>query len=140
VGQGHEVEVTLPVRALTVDDARELTGTFDSTYSKLYGRTIPNMDVEVLTFALSLSARLADSKAVVPARADDGGEPSGQRAVLDLDLADYQDAAVYARDRIGAKGIPGPAVVVEQQTTTVVPRGFVATAGVDGALELLRAD
>ena len=43
-------------------------------------------------------------------------------------------------DQVGARGIPGPAVVVESQTTTVVPRGFEARAGMDGALELLRPD
>jgi N-methylhydantoinase A len=52
VGQGHEVEVLLPVRALTEADAETLKSGFDATYAQLYGRTIPGMDVEVLTFAL----------------------------------------------------------------------------------------
>jgi N-methylhydantoinase A len=56
VGQGHEVSVPLPLRKLEPGDADTLQQAFDDTYTRYYGRTIPDMDVEVLTWALTLTA------------------------------------------------------------------------------------
>jgi len=139
VGQGHEVEVMLPPGELDARAAQILAGSFDDTYARLYGRTIPGMDAEVLTFALSLAA---------PARSLDGGPPTrshtaapaaGSRELFDVATADYTSAAVYRRSDVHGEPIHGPAVVVEDQTTTVLPRGFQAHAGIDGALILRRA-
>ena len=62
------------------------------------------------------------------------------RELFDVNLAQYIDAAIFRRDQIGTAAIDGPAVVVEDQTSTVVPRGFSAMHGDDGALILRRTD
>ena len=138
VGQGHEVEVLLPTRTLTAADAQTLKSGFDLTYTQLFGRTIPSMDIEVLTFALSLGV----SVAYEPARAAElapSAAASATRELFDVERAQFMDAAIYRREDIGNTAISGPAVVVEDQTSTVVPRGFSALCGADGALILRRA-
>jgi N-methylhydantoinase A len=138
VGQGHEVEVELPLRALAADDARTLRAAFDRVYEERYGRTIPGMDVEVLTFALSLAAPPAAAPPPEPPREAAVAAPRGERALFDLGRAEFGPAPVYSREVLGATPVAGPVVVVEDQTTTVVPRGFEVLAGPDEALVLRR--
>lgn len=144
VGQGHEVEVMLPTRALTSADADTLKSAFDATYAQLYGRTIPGMDVEVLTFALSLGVSVGQDASPAAEEPDEGaGAVAGSnstRQLFDVERAQYIDAVILRRDCVGDTALDGPAVVVEDQTSTVVPRGFSAHRGDDGALILRRVE
>src|SRR5262249_60871660 len=49
-GQGHEVAVPLPEGPL---DPAALRAAFDATYARVYGRTIPRLEVEAVTWTLS---------------------------------------------------------------------------------------
>ncbi|MXX78414.1 MAG: hydantoinase/oxoprolinase family protein, partial [Gemmatimonadales bacterium] len=53
VGQGHEIGVDLPG---DVEDAAALRNAFDRGYEAVYGRTIPGLDIEVLSWTLVVSA------------------------------------------------------------------------------------
>ncbi len=55
-GQGHEIAVALPARVLITEDAVTLRTGFEAAYTALFGRVIPRLEVEAMTFALSLSA------------------------------------------------------------------------------------
>ena len=124
---------------LTAADAETLKSGFDATYAQLYGRTIPGMDIEVLTFALSLAVSVAFEPARTARQAPSAAAAS-TRELFDVNLAQYIEAEIFKRDQIGTAAIDGPAVVVEDQTSTVVPRGFSAMHGDDGALILRRSD
>src|SRR4030095_16020353 len=54
-GQGHEIAVPLPNRALDVDAAPDLRRRFEATYETVFGRIIPKLEVEALTWTLSLA-------------------------------------------------------------------------------------
>ena len=131
VGQGHEVSVALPLRQLEPGDVETLQQAFDETYSRHYARIIPDMDVEVLTWALTLTAPVEATQPVAePAPA---GMPAanGERRLFNTRTADFEDVPVYARDTLSpGMRIAGPAIVVESQTTTVVTRDF--DARIDG--------
>ncbi len=131
VGQGHEVSVSLPLRKLREDDAETLQQAFDETYTRHYGRIIPGMDVEVLTWALTLTAPVSEPEtAADPAEA--GSPPAnGKRRLFNTHTADFEQVPVYARESLSpGMRIQGPAVVSETQTSTVVARGF--DARIDG--------
>jgi N-methylhydantoinase A len=51
-GQGHEVAVPLPAGTL---DPAALRQAFDATYTRVYGRVIPRLEVEAVTWTLSLA-------------------------------------------------------------------------------------
>ncbi len=139
VGQGHEITVDLPLRLLKAGDADEIRGAFDAAYTALYGRTIPNMDVEILSWTLTLGTAVE-----APALAADtpplpAPEPSGRRRLFDAATSDFVDVPVYRREalRPGAV-IAGPAIVAEEQTTTVVTAAFDAHVNALGYLVLDR--
>ena len=89
---------------------------FDAAYQGLYGRLIPGLDVEVLSWTLPCGAGAAAGR-VRGWPAPGGDTPAGQ--VLRYRLA--------AGDRV-----PGPAKIVEDQTVIVVPAGQTATLDQNG--------
>ena len=136
-GQGHEVAVTLPAGPYEDGDGTTVfRAAFEATYNALYGRIIPKLEIEVLTWTLSLAeakplpARIADAP---PAAAP---PPTGTRRIIDPGTGGPVEAAIYGRAtlRPGAR-ITGPAVIVEAETSTLVPDGF--TAGLNAAGHLL---
>ena len=140
VGQGHEVEVVLPNRPLGVGDAEILRGAFAESYTRHYGRTIPGMDIEALTFALTLSAP-APVRPLAGVTATGSTTTAGpaQRALFNVRLADYQQVPVCPRDSLSAQqSLAGPALITEAQTTTVVGEQFSARLGKGGVLILER--
>jgi len=132
-GQGHEVAVDLPAESYGADGAARLHAAFEDAYRALYGRVIPKLEVEALTWTLSLSEpkppprRLAEPE---PAPAPD---PAGWRRLADPGSGEEVEAAIHAREalRPGAR-IAGPAVVVEAETSTLVPPGFTAALNAGG--------
>ena len=153
VGQGHEIVVPLPVRSLAADDRETLAEAFDAEYARLYGRTIPGQEREVLSWTLTVTAGmpslppLSDPEAGAPGDGSrpvgegSGGTPPPRRRLFDPVLADYAAAAVHRRERLDPdEALAGPAVIVEDQTTTVVPEGFRATVNPFGYLVLDRVD
>jgi N-methylhydantoinase A len=139
-GQGHEIAVPLPVRAYREADATELLDAFETAYRRLYSRVIPGVEVEVLSWVLLLSG---------PAPVNDGDpppepprytpQPARRRPVFDSDSADFIEVAIYERAALvpGAV-IAGPAIIVEDETSTVVSRAFDARIDAYGYIELTR--
>jgi len=127
VGQGHEVNV--PVEANDLSGAT-LHRAFETRYRELYGRVIPDAPVEVLSWQLSIRRETWRQ----PAR--DGaarqlsslqGEAPRHRSAFDPSAGQFVDHRVVERSSLAQEaGVHGPALIVEDQTTVVVPRGFSA--------------
>lgn len=160
VGQGHEIVAPLPVRVLEANDSEILADSFDAEYARLFSRTLPDQEREILSWTLTVTARkgaavpAAQRSAVAPSSTPGGGvspdlppgegprpESAAHRQLFDAILGDYLPAATYLREDL-ARGIvvTGPAVVVEDQTTTVVPDGFQIVVNPLGYLVLERRD
>ena len=141
VGQGHEVSVPLPLRQLEPHDAETLQQAFDETYTRHYGRIIPDMDVEVLTWALTLTAPVEAPQSVAEPAPIGAPAANGERRLFNTRTADFEDVPVYARETLSpGMRIAGPAIVSESQTTTVVARGFDARIDGQGYIILNRTD
>ena len=138
-GQGHEIAVTLPAGPYGADSEAVFRMAFEATYRALYGRTIPKLEIEVLTWTLSL----AEAKPL-PVRIPDppaaaAPKPSGMRRIMDPGVRQLVDAAIYDRASLapGAR-IIGPAVIVEAETSTLVPEGFRAGPNAAGHILIER--
>ena len=132
-GQGHEVAVKLPVSGAI--DPAALRAAFDETYATLFGRVIPGLEVEALTWILSLSeAHELPTPIAMPAVAAPG-QPSGVQHVIDPATGLGAEASTYLRSALpqGAR-LSGPAVVLEDGTSTIIPPGFTARLATAGEL------
>jgi N-methylhydantoinase A len=134
-GQGHEIPVALGLGAF---DPADLRARFDAAYAGLFGRTIPRLEVEALTWTLSLATHRplptpGPAPATIPAAV-----PAGTRSLLDPATGVREAAALYERTALApGMAFPGPALIVEDETTTVVPRGFTASINALGQILLV---
>jgi len=138
-GQGHEAAVALPAGPYGAESEAIFRTAFEATYRALYGRTIPKLEIEVLTWTLSL----AEAKPL-PARIPDPPDAAapaalGRRRIMDPGARQQVDAAIYDRASLapGAR-IIGPAVIVEAETSTLVPEGFRACPNAAGHILIER--
>ncbi len=134
LGQGHEIAVNLPTRSLTDEDADLVQTSFDATYERFYQRTLPNAEVEVLTWALTLTTASAPSEttSIEPTDSRDA-QVAGSRAIFDPASGELRDVPLHWRpDLVPGDAITGPAVIAENETSTFVPKNFNARIAANG--------
>jgi N-methylhydantoinase A len=135
-GQGHEIAVTLPSGKLTAKDTVNLKRRFDAAYKVLYGRTVPNMDVEIMSWSVTVSTKV---KRAAKARAmpRKTAKSSAKRRIFEPTLARWREVPVYERAALaGGARIAGPALIVEDQTTVLVTANFDASVNSAGHIVL----
>jgi len=139
VGQGHEIAVALPVRALEADDVAAVRAAYDAEYTRFYDRPVPGSDVEILSFAVTVATVV---EAVEPVAAvADAPAPAAIRVqrVRDTATGEVADWQVYDRAAM-APGVTvaGPCIVAEDETSTLVGPGWNCRVDGLGYLELRR--
>lgn len=140
-GQGHEIAVDLPVRAFAAKDTAEITKLFEQAYGRLYSRPIPGVGIEILSWVLSLSAPAEGELAVAVALKPAEPKPAVRRPVFDPASGAFIDTPIYHRaDLAPGARIAGPAIVAEDDTTTVISPSFDAIVDRFGYIELTRRD
>ena len=139
LGQGHEVAVAFPARRWKAGDGTFIRQAFETAYEKTYGRIIPNLDLELVSWAVEVSATVD-----APAPAGAAGEasapaPYANRRLLDAGSGQYVEAPAYRREELqpGSR-VAGPAIIVEEDTSTVVSPTFDATVNALGYIVLER--
>jgi N-methylhydantoinase A len=138
-GQGHEIAVDLPVRELTATDRATITALFEDAYRRLYSRPIPGVEIEILSWVLSLGAPAQGELAIATPTKPSEPEPRARRKVFDAQAGEFADVPIYWRNDLapGAR-IKGPAVIAEDDTSTVVSSLFDAHIDQFSAIELRR--
>jgi N-methylhydantoinase A len=140
LGQGHEITVELPLRPLEPADAALLARSFAEAYTRLYGRTIPDLDIELLSWTVTVATKVpAPRLAATPESREKAPEPAQRSPVFDPNGAAHLDVPVYRRAALGpGMHLAGPALIVEDQTTTVVSAAFEASINALGYIVLQR--
>jgi N-methylhydantoinase A len=125
VGQGHEVVVPLDHDE---PSAAQLRQAFEARYAALFGRIIPGASVEVISWQARLSRETWRPTPAPPVQRTAAPTPLGHREVFDTGAGAFIDYAVYERSDFhpGAR-VFGPALVIEDETTTVATRAFSVT-------------
>jgi N-methylhydantoinase A len=125
VGQGHEIEIPLPAGKLGVGLGREIRKRFDALYQRQYGRTVPNVDVEIINWAFVAATPGAATCNIATARKTRKAKAQGQRKIYWGQLRKLLSVPCYQRATLQAGDfIDGPALIVEAQTTTLVSPEF----------------
>lgn len=138
-GQGWEIPVNL-----TTDEAHEPDGAtfqrlFEENYTRLFGRSVFGMEVEITVWSVNA---FTETPAVVRVGAPDAAsqpKPTGTRALFDPAVGQSLESGIYPRGALtsGAE-IAGPAIIVEDETSVVLPKSRRLTALPDGCLDLRR--
>ncbi len=138
-GQGHEIAVPLPNQIYHHDDRATFRARFEAQYTAVFGRVIPGLEVESLTWTLTLATEQALPALVDVPTITELPPPMARRQLFDPASERFVDAAVYDRTSLSpGMCMSGPAVIVESETTTVVPPSFTAQVSTPGHLMLTR--
>ncbi|MDO4682961.1 MAG: hydantoinase/oxoprolinase family protein [Lautropia sp.] len=140
-GQGFELRAAMPAGELTQQNKREVVDSFHDQHQLDYGYSYRDAEVELIT--LRVIGRAAVERLRVPKlKATDG---SGlDRAMMfvrpttfddgqTLETPRYDKARLYAGDVV-----PGPAIIMQHDSTTLVPPGYVAEVMDYGNMRLSR--
>ena len=145
VGQGHEIPVKLPVRALIPDDVAAIRADYDREYTRFYDRPVPGSDVEIMSYAVMVST-ISDQPDDLPAPGDDAlSAPAAvaarTQAVRDSVTGEVSSWAIYDRAALapGAR-IAGPAIIAEDETSTLIGSFWTGRINGLGYIELSKDD
>ncbi len=138
-GQGHEIAVELPVRDFTAADGSTIKELFEAAYRGLYSRTIPGVEIEILSWVASVSAPSEGHLGAPAAERPSEPKPRSRRPLFDAETGEFREVDIYWRGDLapGAR-IGGPAVIAEDETSTVVSARFDARLDRFGYIELIR--
>jgi N-methylhydantoinase A len=123
-GQGHEILVTIPNRQLSAADLVEIEQNFEKEYTLRYGRTVPDVGMEAVTWRVVVSAKSPEivPDQVVPDQTSTQAQ-KGLRPILLMGEKSYLDVPVYSRYLLQPSDtIEGPCIIEEMESTVVIGR------------------
>jgi len=124
-GQGHEIEIPLPEGKLRASLGKEIRNRFDRLYQQQYGRTVPNVDVEIINWAYVAATPGASLRKVATAQRKRRPRPDSKRKIYWGQLRRTLEVPCHRRESLRAgDSIAGPALIIENQTSTLVSPNF----------------
>jgi N-methylhydantoinase A len=136
-GQGWEIPVPLTGDAAEKPDAATFLARFEADYSRLFGRVVDGMEVEITVWSVNAATPSAPVMRVADANAAWAPVSVGQRALFDAALGQEHPANIYERkDFTPGAWIVGPALITEDETTIVIPTSRTAMALADGCIDM----
>ncbi|MXN17888.1 hydantoinase/oxoprolinase family protein [Pseudooceanicola sp. GBMRC 2024] len=141
VGQGHEIPVILPNRDLTEADIATMRAAYEATYEEMFNRSIPAAAIEIMAWSVACSTPPVHPEAI-EAVEDSGRDLDFEtatifdgRAEAFIEVPRYHREALIPGDRLS-----GPAIIVENETTTFVTASFDVHVDAAGSIVMDRKD
>ena len=124
-GQGHEIKVKIDNRKFDLKDTNYLKRNFEIEYEKLYGRTLPHAEIEVLTWTISLMNNVKKEKSIKTIKSKPYKGKSKVTKLINISKSKFVNTPTfYRKDLSPGNVIMGSCVIVEDQTTVVVNEKF----------------
>lgn len=137
-GQGWEIPIELTEEQAMNPDAATFETRFIEDYSKLFGRPVEGMDIEITVWSVNATTPPEKVMRMDEADGSDVVTVAGQRPLFDAALAKYLDAQIVNRFDMGSgQRAKGPAAVVEDETTIIVPASRDAIRQPDGCIDVV---
>ena len=122
-GQSFEIDTPLSDLSFAEESLRAVRDAFHREHEKLYGHRDDKAAIQVIALRLVISA--ATPKPDMPKIEEDASPPRPVRSVSAYMDGEFRDVPLYERHALRAKQrFDGPAIVVQDDTTTCVLPGF----------------
>jgi len=138
-GQGHEIKVSIENKLLKENDIDKIQNSFENEYKKLYGRILPNADIEILTWSLYLSlfSKNNEKSLIKNIKFKKQVQSKISTKILNIISGEYESVPVFLRNDLNVGDeIIGPSVIVEDQTTTIATDNFNTHILANGYLQM----
>jgi len=138
-GQGWEIPVHLGQGPFDAFAADSLTTVFTKAYEEFFGRAITDLTIEAVSWSVRVASK-QERPATIGAAVE--GAPAlamHHRSVYDPTIGDRAETAIVDRQMLDAGSVvTGPAIIIEEQTSTVLGSHHRAVAQTDGTLRITR--
>lgn len=114
--KGQGLEITLDIEGKV--DLAKLKTAFLARYEEQLGFCIPDIPIEIVSISVEAREVRETERAVFPLHTQSATEIN--RDIYDLKSTNYIDYKVIERTELNGALIDGPAVITEEQTTTLV--------------------
>ncbi len=139
VGQGWEIPVPLSPAQISEPCADAYKAAFEAQYANLFGRPVDGMDVEITIWSVNAQTPKMASDALDAMGDQTQAKASCERALFDAGLGAEAQAKIYPRAHLTAgQVLDGPAIIVEDETTIIVPASRSAICLADGCIAVTR--
>jgi N-methylhydantoinase A len=126
--QGYHLTVDGPDGEITQTHKQPIKAAFDDLHRRTYGASAPEEDAELVTLRVVSEVPVPHLRLPRIAAGRVADARIGERPLYDLTSAEFANAYVYDRARLGADDrIAGPAIVEQYDSTTVVLPGQALT-------------
>lgn len=141
-GQGWEIPVALDADSSFDEFAAELlSAKFTKAYEEFFGRAIDDLAIETVSWSVRVSSIvLAGERVELSIASSSAVAPGAYRDAYDAPSGERVETAVVNRNELSpGNRLHGPAIIAEEQTTTVLASHHVCTVQADGTLLITRA-
>lgn len=140
-GQGHEIEIDIPAGDITANSVGRLVAHFEAEYVRLFGRIVPEMEIEVMNWSIVVSNQPSPPAPPGRLEGERQAQPNGSRRLILGQQEAHVQASVYQRAELAPGDfIVGPALIVEPQTTSYLPQSFDARIDAAGNIVMQKHD
>ena len=137
-GQGWEIPVPLEFRQFNSADVDDIKSRFEEAYTTLFGRTIEGLSIEITNWSLIVATHVPEPVAVKCQNTGQAASVKRMRGFYDAARRSNVEAQEIERTVMQAGVmVEGPAVIIEQETSTIVTSGYRAIGQSDGSMLLL---
>ena len=141
-GQGWEIPITLTAAQAQNPDADTFQKLFEDDYTKLFGRPVEGMDVEITVWAVNATTppQAVAKLEQVSAKKSEEASSAEERQMFDPALGESVTTRVVLRDSVQTgQTVTGPAAITEDETTIIVPSSRRAIRQSDGCIDMVSA-
>jgi N-methylhydantoinase A len=139
VGQGYEIPVALPIRTFLEADAAVLRNAFERSYLQQYGRLIDGVDIEILAWTVTVGTDAPEVELMATVKNQSASSPSSWRDIFDIGQGAWIKVGLYRRSELAPGGtLTGPAIIVEESTSTVIGPGYDVVIAADASIVMTR--
>ncbi len=136
-GQGWEIPVMLTAEQALQPNVQNFKSLFEHDYKTLFGRIVDGMDIEITVWAVNATTPSEPVTKADSIRTAQAATIDSQRSIFDPALGAAQQASVIRRDTMSAgEHVDGPAAIVEDETTVIVPASRRALMQADGCIDM----
>ena len=136
-GQGWEIPISLSAEDASAPDANRLASLFAIEYEKLFGRSVDGMEIEATVWSVNAYTEQAQTERLAERAGINEVTADSYRRLFDPATAKQHEAAVISRDKMQAgTTVQGPAIIIEDETSIIVPNSRTITAHADGTLDM----
>lgn len=137
-GQGWEIPIDLTEDQAMNPDAATFEARFEEDYTKLFGRPVAGMDIEITVWSVNATTPPEEVARLSETGGDISSEIAGTRDLFDAASGGFRQSNVYERNAMETgQCAHGPAAVTEEETTIIVPASRDAICQPDGCIDIV---